>query len=306
MATSWEDLILFSFLNKIKRKKNMKKFIYKITNMVNGKIYIGQTTDWKRRFSEHKARGYGQESNKILYLAFDKYGIENFNFEVIEECENYNEREKYWIKYYNCILPNGYNMTEGGEEPPLNKKENSPFATHTQADVDKVVDLLLNTKMIYKDIARVTNYDVSTIKRINSGKLWYDDKYNYPLRKEHSKNFVEERAKNIINDLLNTKMTQKEIAAKYGVARSTVTAINSGQNNHDPELNYPLRGKKQNYDYTPNVLMIDSETLKVLKEFRSAKEAGVFLGNPNKRTTILQCLKGETKLAYGYFWKYKE
>jgi hypothetical protein len=52
--------------------------------------------------------------------------------------------------------------------------------------------------------------------------------------------------------------------------------------------------------------MIDSETLKVLKEFRSAKEAGVFLGNPNKRTTILQCLKGETKLAYGYFWKYKE
>ena len=61
----------------------MKKDIYKITNLINGKCYIGQTTDTKRRFSEHKAKGYGNERNKVLYYAFDKYGIENFSFEII-------------------------------------------------------------------------------------------------------------------------------------------------------------------------------------------------------------------------------
>lgn len=93
----------------------MKKFIYKITNRLNGKIYIGQTTNPTRRFQEHRACGYGQETEKILYKAFSKYGIGNFSFEVIEETEDYNEREKYWIKYYNCLVPNGYNMNEGGK-----------------------------------------------------------------------------------------------------------------------------------------------------------------------------------------------
>jgi len=78
----------------------MLKSIYKITNTLNNKCYIGQTDDVKRRFTEHKALGYGRE-NSILYRAIKKYGLENFTFEVIEEnIENYNEREKYWIAYY--------------------------------------------------------------------------------------------------------------------------------------------------------------------------------------------------------------
>ena len=53
----------------------MKKDIYKITNLINGKCYIGQTTDARRRWQEHRAKGYNQEKNKILYYAFDKYGL---------------------------------------------------------------------------------------------------------------------------------------------------------------------------------------------------------------------------------------
>lgn len=219
----------------------MEKYIYKITNKINGKCYIGQTTDYKRRFQEHKSCGYENENNKLLYYAFRKYGIENFNFEVIEEkTEKYNEKEKYWISYYDSF-ENGYNMTEGGEEPPLNIKENSPFATHTEEQVAEIKRLLKETNIQYKDIATMFNYDSSSIERINYGKLWRDDNTSYPIRKESSRRYQKERALNIIHDLLYTDLTQKKIAEKYGCARTTVTAINSGKNNRQENLEYPLR-----------------------------------------------------------------
>lgn len=219
----------------------MKKDIYKITNLINGKCYIGQTTNSKRRFLEHKAKGYGNEKNKVLYYAFDKYGIENFTFEVIEsQIENYNEREKYWIRYYDSF-ENGYNQTEGGEKPPLNIGINSPFVTHTQQEIDHVFDLILNTSKQLKEIAQETGYDYSTIKRIQAGTIWHKENLKYPLRKETGRKYQEERAEMIIEDLLNTKLTQKQIAEKYGCARSTVTAINIGQNNRKENLIYPLR-----------------------------------------------------------------
>lgn len=226
----------------------MEKYIYKITNKINGKSYIGQTTDYIRRFQEHKAMGYGRENNKLLYSAFKKYGIENFEFEVIEnKTSNYNEKEKYWIQYYHTWVnePNGlgygYNMTPGGDEPPLHIKEDSPFVSHTEQQVNEIKNLLINSKIEYQKIAEKYNYNISSIKRINSGKLWRDENLTYPLRKERSRKYQEERAKNIIQELLTTKLTQKEIAKKYGCARTTVTAINQGVNFAQPNLIYPLR-----------------------------------------------------------------
>lgn len=219
----------------------MEKYIYKITNQLNNKCYIGQTTDYKRRFQEHKNLGYGVEENKLLYYAIKKYGIENFSFEVIEDkTSKYNEREKYWIQYYDSF-ENGYNMTEGGEEPPLNIGINNPFATHTEEEIEKIKQLLRDTKIQYKDIATMFDYDSSTIERINYGKLWRNDSEAYPIRKESSREYQKERALNIINDLLYTNLTQKKIAEKYGCARTTVTAINRGVNYKQDDLDYPLR-----------------------------------------------------------------
>lgn len=84
--------------------------IYKITNMLNGMPYIGQTTrPIEERFREHARR------NKFFIgNAIHKYGKENFSIEIIKECatlEQRNERERYWIAYFNCISPNGYNLT---------------------------------------------------------------------------------------------------------------------------------------------------------------------------------------------------
>lgn len=222
----------------------MTKFIYKITNKINGKVYIGQTNNPTRRFQEHKAKGYGQEEEKILYKAFDKYGIANFSFEIIEEVENYNEREKYWIQFYNSMTPNGYNMSEGGEEPPVFHGEEHPLCTHSQYTISLIKKMLKETKISPKEIGKITNYDTSSINRINLGELWFDLNEVYPLRKEGTLQGKEERCMAIIDDLLHTSMTQKEIANKYGVGRTTVTALNRGQNFRQPNLTYPLRKER--------------------------------------------------------------
>lgn len=122
-------------------------------------------------------------------------------------------------------------MTVGGDTPPLRIKEESLFAAHSQKEVDEVIRLIITTRLQFKKIAELTNYDSSTIERINKGLLWHDDTLSYPLRKDHSPDFVLERALKIIDDLKNTNLTQKAIAEKYGISRSTVTAINIGDNN---------------------------------------------------------------------------
>lgn len=94
--------------------------IYKITNLINNKIYIGKTNDSNRRWKDHQRLAFtinNKEYGKTLYKAMRKYGLENFQFDMIEELFDYNiagEREKYWIKYYDS-WQNGYNENQGGE-----------------------------------------------------------------------------------------------------------------------------------------------------------------------------------------------
>lgn len=91
--------------------------IYKITNDVNSKLYIGKTSmSVEERFKQHLKDAYKGYKNRPLYNAILKYGKEHFKIELIEECprEQENEREIYWINYYNSYSE-GYNATLGGE-----------------------------------------------------------------------------------------------------------------------------------------------------------------------------------------------
>lgn len=92
--------------------------VYKITNTINDKSYIGISVDIERRWKDHKLPyNWNRESNKLLYRAFSKYDIQNFTFEVLEECKisELSEKEKYYIEKYDT-LKNGYNATAGGED----------------------------------------------------------------------------------------------------------------------------------------------------------------------------------------------
>ena len=90
-------------------------FIYKITNIINQKFYIGKTVcPLYVRFSQHKHGALKKQENFYFYNAIRKYGIENFKIELIEKVDSsnkLNEKEQYWIKKLN---PN-YNLSKGGE-----------------------------------------------------------------------------------------------------------------------------------------------------------------------------------------------
>lgn len=93
--------------------------IYKIINNINGKIYIGQSIDIKKRYREHIFSGthnYDKDANSPIHKAMKKYGKNNFSLELVESCsrEELNEKEKYWIQYYDSYNT-GYNATLGGD-----------------------------------------------------------------------------------------------------------------------------------------------------------------------------------------------
>ncbi|GJQ43816.1 MAG: hypothetical protein JETCAE03_33140 [Ignavibacteriaceae bacterium] len=97
--------------------------IYKITNTISGKFYIGLDT---------KSRKEYLGSGIYIKRAIDKYGIENFKKEILEECETKEElceREKFWIKKLNSKVPNGYNIADGGHgnNGKIFKGKNNPM-----------------------------------------------------------------------------------------------------------------------------------------------------------------------------------
>lgn len=91
-------------------------YIYQITNDINGKIYIGKTERTvEERWQEHQ-RNRDKESckNRPLYRAMNKYGIEHFHIKTLEETNNPEERETYWIEQKQSFKY-GYNATMGGD-----------------------------------------------------------------------------------------------------------------------------------------------------------------------------------------------
>lgn len=148
-------------------------YIYKITNDINDKIYIGKTTsDLNTRFRQHCFDSTRECcKNRPLYRAMNKYGIEHFTISLIEECNNPEEREKFWITYFNSYGSGGYNATIGGDgRPYINYDEIynlyqkgfncSEIAEQTNYDAHWISTILKNIYNISaEEIAKMTNRD---------------------------------------------------------------------------------------------------------------------------------------------------
>lgn len=211
----------------------MKKCIYKITNLVNNKVYIGQTNDFDRRKREHKNKMYGRCS-KILYNAITKYGWDNFSMEIIEDyCEDYNEKEKFWIKKYDS-QKNGYNV-----DLTLIQSENNIYIDETM--LAQIFQDLRNNTLTYREIA--DKYDISaeqTIRDINRGITHYTPNISYPIRPLKG-DLAHEKAILIIEDLKNTKLTMRELAEKYNCSQVYISNINTGSRCFIETEEYPIR-----------------------------------------------------------------
>ena len=162
--------------------------VYKITNLINQKSYIGSSVRVEKRWQQHKNDAFNQNNEKYnypLYQAFRKYGLENFsftiledNFPTMEEMQNYEQK---MIISFNTLSPNGYNQT-------LNTSSNNIANENLQKHLDKIkkkcalVDInenILETYESYHAAARAQGWDgdarATTIQRICEGKARESD-----------------------------------------------------------------------------------------------------------------------------------
>lgn len=152
--------------------------IYKITNKVNGHCYVGQSRYIEKRWSNHIVASHNKNDKGYeypLYRAIRKYGLENFDFSVIEECtiDQLNEREVFWIKEYSPE----YNQTIGGDYKVIPQKL-------TEQQVKEIQQLLIDDvsgKLSHKTLAEKYGVHKDTIRDINVGRTWFDESLTYPL-----------------------------------------------------------------------------------------------------------------------------
>lgn len=169
---SWEETIIRDYLTN-KYSEVIKMIgIYKITNKINQDAYIGQSTQIEERFKEHKkSYNWEREENKKLYQAFKDFGLNNFSFEVLEECsiEELNNKEQYYINLYKTY-PNQYNMTPGGQ---FNSGECHPSHKLTEKDI---IDIRTryNNKERKQDVYFLYNTRIgeSGFSKIWKGETW--------------------------------------------------------------------------------------------------------------------------------------
>ena len=158
----------------------MNYALYRITNLVNGKEYIGATKDIARRTKEHKG---GNTGSKLVKYAITKYGIENFEFVTlcIGTKEYISDLEELVIDKFNTLVPHGYNKMKGGfpTEPVIIK--NNPGRTgKTNSDKQKAaVSLAMKGKKKDYDVwSKGKSLPQSTKDKIsaaNKGNTWTEE-----------------------------------------------------------------------------------------------------------------------------------
>ena len=152
----------------------------------------------------------------ILHKAFRKYGFNNFIVEEIEEVENslLNNREIYWINFYNSIIPNGYNMTFGGEGS-------------IKIDYELVYKLWDEGKSI-SQIAKILNHSIAQLKTILSNYDNFDINENNQRTIDATKKRVGQYDKNT-NTLIAIYDSIKDAANTVNVDRSCISRCCSGK-----------------------------------------------------------------------------
>lgn len=227
----------------------MNYIIYKVTNKINNKIYIGQTRNTldKRKSEHYREARYCDKWNikdNKFHKALLKYSYEDFIWEIEDDSalssEELLEKEIYYINKYDSFKY-GYNSTIGGDVPPKTLGEKNIQARLTDDEADEIKMLLKETVITQKEIAKMYNVNLTTVERIQAGKIRYDENLDYPIRK-YSK--YEVIALAIIEDLKNTNLTHKEIGARYGVGEDISCRINTGKRySYLYKGDYPIRKK---------------------------------------------------------------
>lgn len=279
-----------------------KAYIYKITNTINNKIYIGETTkkDPIQRWYGHLRAINQGKGCPLLRTAIQKHGKENFTFEVIRECstEERYDLEKQMIAEYNSLVPNGYNAIEGGIGGGFKGKKHSE---ETKKKMSKA------TRDMHANMSSELKKEISRKISINNEKY----KGNSRLISDELKEKLRQRIRNL---RLGKKMSE-ETRAKISNSLKTM----------NPTLKEETRKKisesvKRSYENGRDRTFSDArkETLsKVMTETRGVKISqysldGTFIKSyPSIKiacdevgtTSIWKAVNGKSKTSGGFIWK---
>lgn len=268
-------------------------FIYKITNLIDNKVYIGLTTRTvEARWKEHCRHG-SQQIDDAIQL----YGIENFQIETLEECDEsiLDDREKYWIDYYDSFK-NGYNNTYGG-------RGNNFIMT----DKSDIVLQLWEDGLTINRIVEKTSLNVETVR-------------SYLNKQGITKEQIKERANQILKELKSIKIKQYDLNGNFikewnssveaekdlNINSRSIRAVCSGKrntaggfiwkylNDNSPvKLKNKTKKKVCQYDLNNNYIA----TYHSLKE--AEEQTGI------NYTSISKACNNRIKTAGKYIWKYK-
>ena len=264
-------------------------YIYKITNKINQKIYIGFTKlTIEERWKNHirKAKVF---PNRYLYNAMNCYGYENFIIEEIENCDNniLREREIYWIAYYNSTDPNiGYNLTKGGDGGDTWKTNSHKLETGEkirQAQLkEKYIPItkqsleedILN-KLTIEEICQKYHCGRETLRR--RSKEFFGQAISELRTVSNSGHFTKINIdkQNLYQDIIECKLTLQQIANKYEVSeRTIINRCKEYFGKNASELRNRQGVKKTSIDNEEllNKLILDGKTLQeVANNFQISK-----------------------------------
>lgn len=206
-------------------------------------VYVGKTNNIQNRRRQHEEIDpyctSQCEYNYPLSRGIRKYGKEEYECIILEDNipdDKINERECYWITYYNTYLDSTcYNQTEGGSG-------GHRYVDYSPNEIE-LAKTLIKQGIAFKDISERLNMPVVTLSEINTGKRHYDSNETYPLYEmTRGKKLSTASLTELYNDL-QLGISLEELAIKYHISKNYISAINTGKKYFNENLSYPL------YDY---------------------------------------------------------
>ena len=276
--------------------------VYKITNIINGKSYIGSSINIYDRWREHKRElRKNKHHSTHLQSAWNKYGEENFEFIILEECNKDEtlQREQYYLDTYESFnKEKGYNISKNSSAPMMGRtfseetlvklsegvrnrdkscwsrgedKFNSKFKNEDIVEIKRMITEGYKTK----DIAELFQVEANTITQIKTGERWTHLKTEYDdlIEQTPRQKLIEEDVIEIKKLLIESKLNIKEIAKLYNLNFSHISAIKTLRTWKDVGIEYNKQLEERLCVRKLNKNMV-IEIKKLLLQGKTCKEIG--------------------------------